>query len=529
MRLTSAYHWGLHCVGKGRTCRPIPITLRDKAVIRLPSGQVAGDRTREQLYHMFRHNDYKPKSFAPNLQNEVEALKARVLRATPRVDAGEMRNFTTWVKRWYNRLFPGFRKQRPCGIDNYLDSSNASPAVKRTIKAAWDELTSNGVGHHSVLTPGMAYRLTKRKSFIKVENDLYHTNRGSLHKAPRLIQGAQPGYIAFVGPMFMTIQAEIKRVWSKKFKVWFTSGAHAKELADYITEPCNFKWFENDVSAYDASIGKELCELELFLARRMGATPIVLQLMRANIHTHGTTSHGIKYRCIGTRKSGDPFTSCYNSVLNGLMHLYVLSAGGNPSVLDGKVKMLVQGDDNIMRHCSTLRPNWTVLLKLGFKCDNIYRRGPMDSEFCSSRLYPVEGGYCFGPKIGRLLNKLLAFNNPPLGVHPHSVAKGVALGLVAVATYVPFLTTIVVRILELTKTYTAYFERGKEWMMSYDAQRADKFRQLEFVDSIYGTDTYLRSLIHEKLARIKFGDIINTPSLNMIFDRDTQGRRDIFA
>jgi len=477
---------------------------------------------------MFKNPSYKTDSFAPNLHNEHEALKARVLKLTPPVQGREMQLFRNWVKRYFHTLFPNFRKQRPVSIATYLRNSNASPSVKRTIQSAWDKLQEQGISWHSVLTPGQLHRMTKRKSFIKVENNLYFSPGGRLHKAPRLIQGAQPEFIALVGPAFMSIQAEIKRVWSKDFMVWFTSGAKSKELADYISEPNMRRWFENDVSAFDASVSEDLCQLEVYMAKRMGAPRAVLDLMRANIKTHGTTSHGIKYRCRGTRKSGDPYTSCFNSALNGLMHLYALSRGGDPRALYTKVRMLVQGDDNLLRHDRRLSPDWGVLGRLGFKCENIYRRGPEDSEFCSSRLYPVRDGYCFGPKLGRLLNKFLAFNNPPMGVSPMAVARGVALGLVAVATYVPLVAAMVVRVLQLTQGYTAYHEQVAEWKMSYSAQHmtTDTYA---FVDSVYGLSSRGIRYAEEDISQISFGDSIDTPILRMLFDRDTAARQVIFC
>jgi hypothetical protein len=194
---------------------------------------------------------------------------------------------------------------------------------------------------------------------------------------------------------------------------------------------------------------------------------------------------------------------------------------GDPWALRGRVRMLVQGDDNLMRHAASLMPDWRVLGNLGFKCENIYRRGPRDAEFCSSRLYPVRGGYCFGPKLGRLINKFLAFNNPPLGVSPYSVAKGVALGLVVVATYVPLLSELITRVLALTAAHQAYFLSVQEpWRMTYRAQHKTVETQ-EFVDEQYGLTGSAMRFAVEHIQNLSFHDHIDSPTMQMLFDRDT--------
>lgn len=497
--------------------------------MRVPFIERPPDITRKQMYRMFAHTKYPPTSFAANQHNEIEAIKARVLKATPVVDEQEMNLFVAWVKDNYRKLFPNLRKSRPVDIDIYLKNSNASPNVKRIIRDAHKALRDAGYSHYSNLTRNELYKFTKRKAFVKVENALYDSPLGRLHKAPRLIQGASPEFVALVGPMFMAIQAQIKKSWSSQNSVWFSSGANARNLADYITAPAGMSWFENDVSAYDASIGVELCELELFLAKKMGATPVVLQLMKANISTHGVTSTGVKYSCKGTRKSGDPYTSCFNSVLNGLMHLYAVCKTGVPiHDLQKHVRMLVQGDDNLMRHSPSIKPDWGVLLRLGFKCENIYRSGPEKAEFCSSRLYPVDDGYCFGPKLGRLLNKVLVFNNPPLNVAPESLARGVAIGLLQVATYVPLVQVFCERLLALTVGFAAHFLHIGEWQMKHSPQRmcVDTTR---FTDDTYGLQKQLTRYATEHINGLEFGDCIDSPTLNMLFDKDTSAQQCIFV
>jgi len=284
-------------------------------------------KIQQYQYSFFKYKQYIPTAYASSWHNEKASLCARALKETPEVNLEEMQTFILWVKANYKYLFPKLKKRRAVSMEVYLKNTKASPMVKAIILKTHERLVREGITENTQLSRNELYQFTKRKAFIKSENNLYDTPEGYVNKPPRLIQGAQPEFIALVGPAFMSIQAEVKKIWSNKFPIFFTSGANNFETVQHIDVP-EYKLFENDVSSYDASICKELCELEVWLAKKFGAKCAVLDLMRANINTHGVTNHGIKYSVKGTRKSGDPYTSLMNSILNGLMHAYCLSDGG---------------------------------------------------------------------------------------------------------------------------------------------------------------------------------------------------------
>lgn len=522
--------WERYAVPNVVNCEQIPVKHKAKSSVDIPYMDDADDAIKTNMCALLQHACYPPTAFAPNRVNEIQALNARVLKETPVVDPIIMGAFVQWVKTNYRHLFPGLRKRRPVSLDTYLENSNASPSVKETIKRAREECDNEGIEYSNQIPQRDAFEWTSRKSFVKVENALYTSPMGETVKAPRLIQGADPRFIAYVGPCFQAIQSEIKKCWGKRWCVYFTSGATAKQTANYITDAGDWRWFENDVSAYDASINEELCKLEVWLAKKMGAPPLVLQLMEHNMMTHGYTSTGIKYSCVGTRKSGDPYTSCYNSVLNGLMHLFCISVSGvEPADLPKVVKMLVQGDDNLLRHAPHLEVNWDLLLHLGFKCESIYRTGPEEAEFCSSRLYPVEGGYCFGPKLGRYLNKLLNFVNPPINTHPLSVVHGIALGMSATATYIPILRSVQRKLLEWSDGHDPYYVTDEFWKLQYRSQRPDWPACHNFVDDVYGLSAELMEIIHYQIKHWQPGNNIDTPAMCLLFDRDTAAPCEIYC
>jgi len=276
-----------------------------------------------------------------------------------------------------------------------------------------------------------------------------------------------------------------------------------------------------------------LCKLELWLTKKFGASPLICQLFEANMYTHGHTLHGIKYKVDGTRKSGDPFTSLFNSVLNGLMHIYAFKVkydekhGTNLYVhqLRTMIKMVVQGDDNLMIHSGPKMPEIKdVLYNLGFDCECNYRDSIYDCEFCSNIIYDTKQGPTFGPKIGRVISKLGYFISPPTHVHPMSMLRGVALGLEATASYVPYINVVVKRILKDTKGYSPYFEKTYDFKMVYKKREAVKNDYVLW--NRYGITGDIKRRIDEGLAtETKLYDI----KYHLLFDRDTDAEKYIFV
>jgi len=120
------------------------------------------------------------------------------------------------------------------------------------------------------------------------------------------------------------------------------------------------------------------------------------------------------------------------------------------------------------------------------------------------------------------------FNNPPLNVHPYSLARGVAIGLLPVATYVPVVQKMCDRILELTSGHSAKMLDTGDWQMKHSPQEMTSETQF-FVDEIYGLNTAKRDFLYKHIGKLEFGHTIDSPVMNMLFDRDTSGHQHIFA
>lgn len=513
----------------------LPIIPPAKGSIRIPTDRPDWIADKGVHFSLINKGQYSVTAFSTNGHNEHIALCQRAQKLTPIADDELVVQFCAFVKNNFNKLFPGFKRRRPVSLSNYLENSNASPAVKQSILRAGNELLANGVDHDTCLNKNELHLMTKRKMFIKVENNLYNSPCGELLKAPRAIQGADPKFIALVGPCFMALQAELKKCWDgKNFPILFSSGVDSVKLAQHVDVP-EWQIFKNDVSSYDASICAAICELEVWMAGKMGARRVVRDLMRANISTHGVSSKGIKYKVNGTRKSGDPYTTYFNSIINGLLHLFVLTDRGTLELSNvlRRIRMLVAGDDNLLRHCRTLIPYWPDMTLLGFKCDNLYVSTLDRADFCSSKIYRLIDKYTFAPMLGRVINKLFEFNNPPAKIDPFSIIRGVVLGLRAASTVVPFMWDYLKWVLVLTKGVPVWIPPNEEWKMTYGmllADPPDEINNQVVVERDYHYSFYHHSFVMRAVPReLKYTDWLSNGVVELLFDHDTSAPQSIFV
>lgn len=417
-------------------------------------------------------------------------------------------------------------------FEEYLIRSNASPSVKRVLQKTYNSLKERGVDETTSFSKDELYRLTRRSSFVKVENNLYQSALGMKDKAPRLIQGATPEFICLIGPWIMALQDLLKRRWGLKNNLCFTSGLKAKETAEFIASKQG-QILEDDLGKFDCSIREPWCEYEVWLCKNFGAPRAVLELMQANIKTHGNTHHGWKYSCLGTRKSGDPYTSLMNSVINGVSHLFLYCKWTGRTVLDAQkhIFMLLQGDDNLMRHSESTHFPWKKgMASLGFDSEAIYRSNLLKAEFCSNRLYHVDEGWIFGPKPGKVLAKFGYIINPPSNVSRESMMRGVALGLQSMCNHIPPIKLVIDRTLQLTEGHAAFYQRNFLEHVLKNDKMYDSNSAIEY--GLYDQYYYhpgIHNSLEDTIKKINFGEPYNNPHIMLLLDRDTSGPQMIFS
>jgi len=208
---------------------------------------------------------------------------------------------------------------------------------------------------------------------------------------------------------------------------------------------------ELDQSRYDAHRGKCSHKLEQVFYEEFGMDdwPYAKKIFTGQFKTRGYSSKGISYRVPYTMKSGVPYTSCGNSLGNGMCNGAILESFGIKDY-----KMVILGDDSlivipgIMAGRRLQRLQRYMLAEhtlLGFDVKIKTHHTWARAEFCSSVFWPVKDGYILGPKIGRQLVKI-GFSLRKLNA---SEVKGMMLGNKLQMQHVPVLRLYVNHMLNL--------------------------------------------------------------------------------
>lgn len=412
---------------------------------------------------------YQPVVYASNAHNEFESLKQRVCVATPEPDKKFSLRWLKWCKINHDILFPNFWDgYHSVSFDEYIKASNARPSVKEQLKQARQYLVMSGVTDRRIPRKEVK-EWVLRKSFVKVEKLNYLTPLGVKPKAPRMIQGAENNFIATMGPWTMAIQRAVKTCWSGDFSIKFTSGVSSDVCASHVDQP-GFTVVTDDISVFDSSVGKYCYQYEQWLINKWRATPLYKQLYDGNKHSRGRTAHGWSYSSPYGRKSGDPWTSLFNSIINATMHCFILSDSMGISCRTAlkNSRMLVQGDDNVLVYKYSKSIDWKAkMLLLGFKAEGIYHNTIDTTDFCSCLFERFGGVVRYTPKPGKLLSKFGYFINPPLNVKPQQLMRGNVLGLMPSVGHVPLVRRVLEYILKATNGYDAVVLKPEEWKMSF--------------------------------------------------------------
>lgn len=270
--------------------------------------------------------------------------------------------------------------------------------------------------------------------FVKLE--AYLGKNPSAFK-PRIIMGRQLGYQNIVGPFFYSVSKWLGKILSyPKSNFIYDSGLDARELGEIaVTMFSKFKYvYEIDVSNWDGSIDPAWLVFEIWLVEEV--LPYLphrwRELRRFWTQVKGVGKQGVRYSTTHGRRSGDMWTSCFNSLIN-LCILYW--------IFGSDIMAVAKGDDNFFGTNSLLTVEEIVdkYASIGMKAK--VKRIPHISKlgYCSGAFYPVEGGWKWGLKPFRILSKLgLNLNRHPPKVH-NRLLYGTAVSMLPIGAHVPVL------------------------------------------------------------------------------------------
>lgn len=269
--------------------------------------------------------------------------------------------------------------------------------------------------------------------FVKLEAYL---GKGVENFKPRIIQGRQLAYQNIVGPFFYSVSKWLGSALSRaNGNLIYDAGLDALELGSIAQEMFARKKyvFEIDVTNWDGSLCPEWLKFEVWFVENVlpELPPRWRELRKHWCTVQGCGKEGVCYKTKHGRRSGDMWTSCFNSLIN-LMILYFIFG------LD--LLAVAKGDDNFFGTNKEITESEIVAIydSLGMKAkvkkiDHISNLG-----YCSGTFWPVPDGWKWGVKPFRIISKLgLNLHRHPEKIHAR-LLYGTALSMLPIAAHVPF-------------------------------------------------------------------------------------------
>lgn len=450
-------------------------------------------------------------------ENEEIALNNRALMETDKP-----------VKQMWDRLIDsiphtGIAVVVPFTFEDW--NSNFPPGRQKEHLRAKQQLEDEGINYQDVL----------RNLFIKMEGCNKSTIEGFEDFDPRAIQGVSHKANVALGPWMAGFNKYLKALFSPQSPVCYASGMTGEQLGlwmkdtlDQIDDPI---FFWSDFSRFDATQGSGAFRFERKMYEHCGLRNNLEanQVFMAQKKTKGYSKH-YKYQVPYTRKSGDPNTSCGNSLINGATssqtnidlgltnfrevvigddlltvmsqrELMFVPEGIQTPLFNGnldiyyRVKKALNVKDNLRKKyistqiCLEQRmkvfcEDYSMFMKAyGFKAKCGWSRRLCDAEFCSALFWPVGNTYVLGPKIGRLLPKMGFCLKELDAVQIQGVYKGYEY----MANHVPLMSELIQWHLKTTTT-------EKYVLNPYSLRNSSRHlmddQTIEFFEERYDVDYY---------------------------------------
>jgi len=322
-------------------------------------------------------------------------------------------------------------------------------------------------------------RINTCGSFPKIESVIKSNVDGSIKYDPRNIASRDPQHNVVTAPFMHSFSDFLASKWNtgKEFGMVYTSKVCADEIGQYFHDSFdgpNRVVIEGDYKRYDTTIHVGFLLLEIEMYKRCGASQVVIESLQRSIDTVAYDRYGTKFSVDGVRHSGDPNTSCGNTLIQGLATTFALAKCLNktkpPSPKEVweqlQMRSMFLGDDSLIIINNIIDPiDYTLLLRsLGLNLEPkvYYENARFYSTFCSARFYPVRDHNnklttVLAPPIPRVFVKTGYYVDLPKTISYQSIVKGDALSRLQDSHCIPFLADYwkhIIQILSTTKAKT---------------------------------------------------------------------------
>lgn len=255
---------------------------------------------------------------------------------------------------------------------------------------------------------------------------------------PRMIFKCPDEVIAHFGAHFHRFSKLLGLFFNKDSNVFYTAGGTPDSVGQFGARMFDLPYVvESDVSNWDGSMLGEILQLEkYFISEKIIGMPEDIDyLLNYWGEVKGSVRGGeIKFTAAHGRRSGDLWTSSFNSLINVLITMWAFKI----TSLDDFM-MLVMGDDNCVAmgvepDLAQAEANYR---SLGMKIEIIPRETVDSMTFCSGRFWNVNGVYRWGNLPFKVLSKLGVNHHKHSKKHYLGLLKGTCQGMLCSAGHVP--------------------------------------------------------------------------------------------
>ncbi len=300
---------------------------------------------------------------------------------------------------------------------------------------------------------------------------------------PRMIFSRSDAIVAKFGAYFYKIGQELGTRFSKDASIFYTSKSRPDDLGYFAERMDDFSnvILESDVSGWDGSLLEHFLELELwFLKNKVKGMPEEVQFLYNNWYNVRGKADGLDVHLSYGRRSGDLWTSAFNSLLNILVTMWVYDMEWDSFM------MMVLGDDNVV--ALEIEPDIDDCVQryesIGMNCTIVRRESMALTTFCSGMFWKVNGLYRWGNLPFRILFKFgFNHNNHPPKLHKR-LLLGIAKGMLPTAGHIPLVGSIL----------RAIADSGEEDGLKayYDNRTRNPYRPQGGVPLYPAADTYVQ-------------------------------------
>jgi len=259
---------------------------------------------------------------------------------------------------------------------------------------------------------------------------------------PRMIWPRHPWFVVNLGAYFHGLAKALKKVMRERYNTLYTSGETPDTVGQWVQamERFGFK-FDADVSNWDGSLSSFFLTIErYFLTNCVDAPSSLLDVLPFWDQVVGYTFRDHESYMVSMdrgRRSGDLWTSCFNSLLNMLLNMYVMQKLRPNATM----AMVVMGDDCITAFDRPAEKEDIVntYVRLGMKVTVNIHATLLDAEFCSGYFAPVHGIWRWCNKPFRQLAKMgINHHNKP-SKQFKGLLYGTAKSLLCTSGHVPII------------------------------------------------------------------------------------------